>query len=127
MNCIFCRIIRAEIPSTKVYEDELIYAFEDIEPQARVHSLVVPKEHIENLNDISDQALWFAMLKAAQAVAKGGQIERGGCSVGSIDFIEGLGRPGGLIQLGRQSGVDRGELRLDRRGDAVHIAQLGSG
>jgi len=78
MNCIFCRIIRGEIPSTKVYEDELIYAFEDIEPQARVHSLVVPKEHIENLNDISDQALWFAMLKAAQAVAKLKGIEKSG-------------------------------------------------
>jgi len=47
-DCIFCKIIAGEIPSQKVYEDENIYAFRDIAPQAPVHILVVPKEHIES-------------------------------------------------------------------------------
>ena len=45
-DCIFCNIIRGEIPSKKVYEDELIYAFQDIAPAAPTHILIVPKEHI---------------------------------------------------------------------------------
>lgn len=46
MDCIFCKIIKGEIPSGKVYEDEYVYAFNDINPQTPVHILVVPKEHI---------------------------------------------------------------------------------
>ena len=45
-DCLFCKIIKGEIPSKKVYEDELVYAFEDIAPAAPVHYLVIPKEHI---------------------------------------------------------------------------------
>ena len=45
-DCLFCKIIAGDIPSTKVYEDEYVYAFRDINPQAPVHVLVVPKEHI---------------------------------------------------------------------------------
>ena len=45
-NCLFCRIISGEIPSTKVYEDDYVFAFRDINPQAPVHILVVPKKHI---------------------------------------------------------------------------------
>ena len=55
MNCIFCKIIMGEIPSKKVYEDEKILAFYDIEPLAPVHVLVVPKIHIDSLNDINDR------------------------------------------------------------------------
>jgi histidine triad (HIT) family protein len=47
-NCIFCKIINKEIPANIVYEDELIIAFDDIAPQAKVHTLIVPKEHIPN-------------------------------------------------------------------------------
>ncbi len=50
--CIFCKIISGEIPSSKVYEDDKIYAFHDVNPQAPVHVLVIPKEHIESANDI---------------------------------------------------------------------------
>lgn len=46
MDCLFCKIINGDIPSSKVYEDEYVYAFKDINPQAPVHVLVVPKEHI---------------------------------------------------------------------------------
>ena len=51
-NCLFCRILRGEIPSGKVYENEYVYAFRDINPQAPVHILVIPKTHYSSLNDI---------------------------------------------------------------------------
>lgn len=53
--CIFCEIIAGNIPSTKVYEDDMILAFKDINPVAPVHIIVVPKEHIESAADINDR------------------------------------------------------------------------
>ncbi|MBN1635785.1 MAG: histidine triad nucleotide-binding protein [Deltaproteobacteria bacterium] len=70
MGCIFCKIIAGEIPSNKIYEDDFVYAFDDIQPQAPVHSLIVPKKHIESLNDLSDTELWAAMLNGVHEVAK---------------------------------------------------------
>ncbi|MBO5544971.1 MAG: histidine triad nucleotide-binding protein [Oscillospiraceae bacterium] len=52
-DCLFCKIIAGEIPSTKVYEDEKVFAFRDINPQAPVHVLVVPKEHLASANEIT--------------------------------------------------------------------------
>lgn len=52
-NCLFCRIIGGEIPSTKVYEDDSVFAFRDIAPQAPTHILVVPKCHIDSCNGVS--------------------------------------------------------------------------
>ena len=52
-NCLFCKIAAGIIPSTKVYEDELVYAFRDIAPQAPVHVLVIPKAHIDSCNGIT--------------------------------------------------------------------------
>lgn len=54
-DCLFCKIIKGEIPSNKVYEDELVYAFYDIDPQAPTHFLVVPKEHIASALEIDDK------------------------------------------------------------------------
>ena len=51
VNCIFCKIVRGEIPSRKVHEDEDIFAFHDVRPQAPVHFLIVPKEHVPTLYD----------------------------------------------------------------------------
>ena len=53
-DCIFCKIISGDIPSQKVYEDELVYAFKDINPMAPVHILVIPKAHIPTILDIDD-------------------------------------------------------------------------
>ncbi len=50
-DCLFCKIVGGEIPSAKVYEDDICYAFDDIEPEAPVHTLIVPKQHYENLQD----------------------------------------------------------------------------
>lgn len=55
MDCLFCSIIKGEIPSTKIYEDEVCYAFADINPQAPVHCLVVPKLHIASANEITEE------------------------------------------------------------------------
>ena len=54
MDCLFCKIIAGEIPSTKVYEDELVFAFRDINPQAPTHILVIPKEHIASAAEIDE-------------------------------------------------------------------------
>lgn len=53
--CVFCEIIAGNIPSTKVYEDDMILAFKDINPVAPVHVIVVPKEHIESANDVNGE------------------------------------------------------------------------
>lgn len=52
-DCLFCKIIAGEIPSTRVYEDDLVLAFRDIAPQAPTHVLVVPKAHISGCNDVT--------------------------------------------------------------------------
>ncbi len=54
MDCLFCKIIEREIPSKKVYEDEAVYAFYDIQPQAPVHVLIIPREHIASADEISE-------------------------------------------------------------------------
>ncbi len=72
-HCLFCRIIRGEIPSTKVYEDECCYAFRDINPQARVHVVLVPKAHVSDVCDAAeklDDALLAHMLRAVRTVAR---------------------------------------------------------
>ena len=54
-DCLFCKIVKGEIPSKKVYEDETVYVFEDIEPTAPIHYLVIPKEHISKLDGITEE------------------------------------------------------------------------
>ncbi len=78
MGCIFCKIVSGEIPSTTVYEDDLVVAFDDINPQAPVHVVVVPKQHVGSLNELSNKEVWFSMLKAAQGVAKKKGINESG-------------------------------------------------
>ena len=55
MDCLFCSIIKGEIPSTKVYEDEQVYAFKDINPMAPVHVLIIPKTHLSSINDVTEE------------------------------------------------------------------------
>ena len=80
MDCLFCKIINGEIPSAKVYEDELVYAFRDIEPQAPTHILIIPKEHIASANDLNENNCAVvghvfsvaAKIAASEGVADGG-------------------------------------------------------
>ena len=74
-DCIFCKIISGEIPSQKVFEDENVYAFHDISPQAPVHVLVVPKQHIESAAAITAESSHLAA-KCFEAIAKIAEYER---------------------------------------------------
>lgn len=66
MDCLFCKIITGEIPSARVFENEWVYAFRDINPQAPTHILVVPKTHVASIDDITEEN---ALLVAHIAVA----------------------------------------------------------
>ena len=80
-DCIFCRIVAGEIPSTAVLDTERTYAFRDLEPQAPTHVLVVPRDHLESLDDASqrDESLLGHLLRVAARVAnEHGLTEDGG-------------------------------------------------
>lgn len=71
-DCLFCKIIKGEVPSTKVYEDEFVYGFKDINPAAPIHILVVPKKHIASLAELTDEDekyVW-AIHKAMNKIAE---------------------------------------------------------
>lgn len=72
MDCLFCKIISGDIPSSKVYEDDKVLAFNDIEPQAPVHILIIPKEHIASAADINEKnsALIAHVFEVASKIAK---------------------------------------------------------
>ena len=67
-DCIFCKIIKGEIPSVKVYEDDRVFAFEDINPIRDGHTLIIPKAHAENLWEMSEEDM-EAVAKAARKLA----------------------------------------------------------
>jgi len=69
-DCIFCKIINGEIPATKLYENDYVIAIEDITPKAKVHALVIPKIHVESLNELEDEKVMSEILKAVKEVAK---------------------------------------------------------
>lgn len=72
MDCIFCKIINREIPAHIVYEDDNIVAFDDLYPKAPHHKLIIPRKHIETLNDVSqqDQSLMGEMMLVTKNLAK---------------------------------------------------------
>ena len=80
-DCLFCKIIDGTIPSTKIYEDDYTYAFEDTSPQAPIHVLVIPKKHVANLIEakegLSQKELW-ALISSCSAVAKIKGLETNG-------------------------------------------------
>jgi histidine triad (HIT) family protein len=99
-DCLFCKIIAGEIPSTKVYEDDYVLAFRDIEPQAPQHIIIIPKKHIASANEITaeNSSLIGKIFEVASKIAKelgfsenGYRIvnncgEDGGQTVGHIHF-----------------------------------------
>jgi len=78
-ECIFCKIIVGDIPSNKVYEDDLVYAFKDISPKAAVHLLLIPKIHIDSLDNLAekDQTLLGHMMLKLPALAKSQGLNNG--------------------------------------------------
>jgi histidine triad (HIT) family protein len=71
-NCVFCKIVRGEIPSRKVYEDEEVLAFHDINPVTQVHFMLIPKEHVESLQQVQErhQMVLGKMLVLASRLAR---------------------------------------------------------
>jgi histidine triad (HIT) family protein len=80
MSCLFCKIVSGEIPSTKVYEDDQLVAFNDINPQGPMHVLVVPRTHIATLNDLGAEhdAVVGAMVRRGAAIAASRGFASGG-------------------------------------------------
>ena len=78
-DCIFCRIVRGEIPSRKIYEDDDLFAFHDIHPAAPVHFMIIPKKHIASLMDVTetDQAVLGRILLKANDIARGEGLKEG--------------------------------------------------
>lgn len=97
-DCIFCKIVEGDIPAQKIYEDHEFLVFADVKPQAPVHHLVIPKEHISNIMEIKDQDLLGRLFGVIQKVAqqegiseKGFRVvnncgDDGGQTVGHIHF-----------------------------------------
>lgn len=79
MDCLFCKIASGEIPSTKVYEDDLIFAFRDINPQAPVHTLVIPRAHLSSADDVdeSNSAVIARIFEKIPQIAKDEGITNG--------------------------------------------------
>lgn len=79
MDCIFCKILEGSIPSTKVYEDENVYAFRDINPMAPVHVLVIPKIHIPSMDAVNGENSKFvaAIFEAIPKIASAEGLKNG--------------------------------------------------
>jgi hypothetical protein len=83
-NCIFCKIIRKEIPANVVYEDDMVIAFKDINPVAKIHIVVIPKKHIESLEKVElekDGKYIVAIHNAIQVITRSLEIEEQGYRV----------------------------------------------
>lgn len=72
MDCLFCKIVKEEIPATIIYKDDQIVAFDDINPQAKYHKIIIPRKHIPTLNDLHDEDgdLIGHMVQSAVMLAK---------------------------------------------------------
>ena len=78
MDCIFCKIAKGEIPSDFVYKDENVVAFKDLNPQAPVHILVIPREHFESALKVDNDSVWNKLISSAVKIAKELGLEKDG-------------------------------------------------
>ena len=79
MDCLFCKIVKGDIPSSKIYEDEYVYAFKDIDPKAPFHAIVIPKEHIKSADEINGENSYLVakVFEAISKIAKQENLENG--------------------------------------------------
>ncbi|MCD6363489.1 MAG: histidine triad nucleotide-binding protein [Synergistetes bacterium] len=89
-DCVFCRIIRGELPSEKLYEDGKVVVIKDINPQAPFHALVIPKEHVENVLEVEDGALFSHIFRVIRLV-----VERYGLAEKGFRIVNNCGYEGG--------------------------------
>jgi histidine triad (HIT) family protein len=110
-NCIFCKILAGDIPSSKVYEDELVYAFRDIHPLRPTHVLVIPKQHIDSLAHVSaaDEPTLGRLLSVAQKLA---------AENGSTDGFR------SIINTGRVGGQEVPHLHLHILGGSEPVGPM---
>lgn len=116
--CIFCKIVQKEIPARIVYEDEAILAFDDVNPIAPVHVLVIPKRHIESVNELSespeDERLAGRIILTAKEIAQRIGIAGGGYKL--------------LLRVGRDGGQEVQHIHLHllgggRLGEDIYLAE----
>lgn len=91
-DCIFCKIAKGEIPSAKVFENDKIIAFNDINPKAKIHILIVPKKHIESVKHLeeADKELVGELVLAAQKIAEEKNLQ-------GYKLVINVGRDGGQL------------------------------
>ncbi|MCY1713989.1 histidine triad nucleotide-binding protein [Caproiciproducens galactitolivorans] len=91
MDCVFCKIANGEIPSKKAYEDDKVLAFYDLDPQAPVHILIIPKEHIQSVEEITPQnsAIVAHIFEVAAKLAKENNLTNG------FRVVSNVGKDGG--------------------------------
>ncbi len=80
-SCLFCRLVRKQIPASVVWEDDRALAFRDIDPKAPSHVLVVPKRHVASLNEATDAALLGHLMLSAREIAEGEGLAQTGYRV----------------------------------------------
>ncbi len=105
-DCLFCKIIRAEIPSTKVFEDDELLAFNDISPASKTHVLIIPKKHYDSLREVEDSKLLGAILHRAKLLAEELGIAEAGYRT--------------VINTGKNGGQTVGHLHLHLLGGRAH-------
>jgi histidine triad (HIT) family protein len=93
MDCIFCKIVKKEIPSSFIFENENLCAFKDINPKAPIHILIIPKEHLDSVNNLDENKKDLAgeMILAAKKIAKDCNISDG------YKLLFNVGKKGGQI------------------------------
>jgi len=90
MDCIFCKLAKGEIPTEVVYEDDYVFAFNDMDPQAPIHMLFIPKAHIDSANEIEDEDIIVARIfRAIKKVAKEKGFDKDGYRVVNNCGIDG--------------------------------------
>jgi histidine triad (HIT) family protein len=89
-DCVFCKIGSGQIPSRMVLQDEEVFAFEDLNPQAPVHVLVIPKRHVATMNELQDLSLLGRLFHVANLVA-----QKMGIAVSGYRVVSNTGRDGG--------------------------------
>jgi histidine triad (HIT) family protein len=91
-NCLFCKIVRGEIPSTKIFENDNLVAFNDINPKAKIHILIVPKKHIESVKSLQeeDRELMSELIFVAKDLAEKNKMN-------GYKLVVNVGREGGQL------------------------------
>ena len=91
MDCLFCNIVKGQIQSEKVYEDNDVYAFKDVNPEAPVHILIIPKRHIKSVDELeeTDKELVGQIFLVAKKLAKENKLENG------YRLVSNIGEEGG--------------------------------